>query len=252
MKISFGLSTVAIIALAVSAPPARADGPMTGATGAFELDYLQFILDHHYSGLRATELAAGTAVVGPTFSAPYPGNPASFPPTPAKGTNPVVLSVATMANLAQGMEIVEGQTFLQNWYGLTASLDIRPDGQMMINMLEAAAPGDPFNIAFLSNFGDHHVSAIERSLECINRAGHAELRSYCQNIVTAQTRETQEMRAELARTYGIVDNDPPLPAAAVPEPSTWAMLIAGFGLVGGAMRSRRRKPGSSRRLVRAT
>jgi hypothetical protein len=32
--------------------------------------------------------------------------------------------------------------------------------------------------------------------------------------------------------------------AAVPEPATWAMMLGGFGLVGGAMRSaRRRKPG---------
>jgi hypothetical protein len=32
-------------------------------------------------------------------------------------------------------------------------------------------------------------------------------------------------------------------AAAVPEPATWAMMIGGFGIVGGAMRSaRRRKP----------
>jgi hypothetical protein len=27
-------------------------------------------------------------------------------------------------------------------------------------------------------------------------------------------------------------------SAAVPEPATWAMLIAGFGLVGGALRRR--------------
>lgn len=29
-------------------------------------------------------------------------------------------------------------------------------------------------------------------------------------------------------------------AAAVPEPATWAMMVAGFGLVGGALRGRRR------------
>jgi hypothetical protein len=28
---------------------------------------------------------------------------------------------------------------------------------------------------------------------------------------------------------------------AVPEPSTWAMMLLGFGFVGGAMRSRRRQ-----------
>jgi hypothetical protein len=31
------------------------------------------------------------------------------------------------------------------------------------------------------------------------------------------------------------------PIAAVPEPATWAMMILGFGLVGGAMRSRQRQ-----------
>lgn len=31
-------------------------------------------------------------------------------------------------------------------------------------------------------------------------------------------------------------------AAAVPEPATWAMMLLGFGLVGGAMRSRRKDP----------
>jgi hypothetical protein len=30
--------------------------------------------------------------------------------------------------------------------------------------------------------------------------------------------------------------------AAVPEPATWAMMIGGFGMVGGAMRYRRRQP----------
>jgi hypothetical protein len=34
-------------------------------------------------------------------------------------------------------------------------------------------------------------------------------------------------------------------AAAVPEPTTWAMIIGGFGVIGGAMRKRRRNVGSS-------
>ncbi|MBO9711552.1 MAG: PEP-CTERM sorting domain-containing protein [Sphingomonas sp.] len=31
-------------------------------------------------------------------------------------------------------------------------------------------------------------------------------------------------------------------SAAVPEPATWAMMILGFGMVGGALRSTRRRP----------
>lgn len=33
------------------------------------------------------------------------------------------------------------------------------------------------------------------------------------------------------------------PPAAVPEPATWAMMLGGFGLVGGAMRRRKASPG---------
>lgn len=55
-----------------------------GPTGDFEVNYPQFILDHHYSGLRATELAADTALVGPTMSDPYPSDPARFCRYPQK------------------------------------------------------------------------------------------------------------------------------------------------------------------------
>ncbi|MDB5453794.1 MAG: hypothetical protein JWO33_2372, partial [Caulobacteraceae bacterium] len=36
-----------------------------------------------------------------------------------------------------------------------------------------------------------------------------------------------------------------LDVAAVPEPATWAMMIAGFGMIGGAMRHRRRTPAAT-------
>jgi hypothetical protein len=35
----------------------------------------------------------------------------------------------------------------------------------------------------------------------------------------------------------------PPATGAVPEPSTWAMMLAGFGLVGGAIRGSRRRLG---------
>ena len=38
---------------------------------------------------------------------------------------------------------------------------------------------------------------------------------------------------------GFVGNEVDPPAGVIPEPATWAMMIAGFGLVGGAMRRRR-------------
>ncbi|SIO07613.1 PEP-CTERM protein-sorting domain-containing protein [Parasphingorhabdus marina DSM 22363] len=40
---------------------------------------------------------------------------------------------------------------------------------------------------------------------------------------------------------GLVKADFVAPPPAIPEPGTWAMMIIGFGAIGGAMRSRRRK-----------
>nr|WP_309644373.1 PEPxxWA-CTERM sorting domain-containing protein [Phenylobacterium sp.] len=42
------------------------------------------------------------------------------------------------------------------------------------------------------------------------------------------------------RTAFVTATSSLIPAAAVPEPATWAMMIVGFGLVGGAVRQRRR------------
>ncbi len=44
----------------------------------------------------------------------------------------------------------------------------------------------------------------------------------------------------------ISQSDPIAPPGAIPEPTTWAIMIAGFGLVGSAIRRRRRKAASVR------
>lgn len=47
-------------------------------------------------------------------------------------------------------------------------------------------------------------------------------------------------------TFGVIDGSTLAgfafqPTVAIPEPATWAMMVGGFGLVGGAMRARRRR-----------
>lgn len=234
LRIAKFFACAASAVMVIASTPALANGPFEGATGQFERDYLTFILNHHYSGLRATELAAGTLAVGPTTSpGPWPATPSSFPFSPAKATNAVALDVAVMSNAMQRKEINEGELFLQNWYGFVSPLTVPPAGQQLIDILTNAAPGDPFNIAFLANFSGHHVEAIARSAECINQAGHEALRDYCLGIVTGQAEDMDLMRDELASRYGITGD-----VGAVPEPATWAMMLLGFGAIGFAMRRR--------------
>lgn len=181
--------TVAIAALTVGAfGQATAAGPGRGATARFEKAYLMFIIDHHYSALRMTELAAGTdphrdaAVVNPTEgTAPTP----NFSSTVAKATDDEIRSMARMANRTQREEIGKAQDFLKDWYGVRHEPQLNDEGQRMIAMLERLPAGAGFNEAFLRSFATHHASALAPSLHCEVRSdlAHEGLRRYCENIL---------------------------------------------------------------------
>lgn len=204
-----------------------------------EVNYLEFTIDHHFSALRLTELAAGTSVVG--SSSGFAGSTETFPSTAGKGTDPVVLSVATTANAAQRREILQAQGFLETYYGISGYQPfVLPMNQPQIATLDQAAPGDPFNIAFLQTFSEHHAELLQPSLTCESQAPHADVRAYCTKIHDAQVRQINEMQTELRNRYGISDGI----GTTVPEPSglaVFAAALAGLGFVQGWRKSLRGK-----------
>ena len=50
-----------------------------------------------------------------------------------------------------------------------------------------------------------------------------------------------DKKGKVGATFTLLSNSAPGGAGGVPEPANWAMMIAGFGMIGGAMRSRRGK-----------
>lgn len=237
-----GLVPAAAQAVPMTQPPAFRD----------EISYLTFTIDHHYSALRMTELAAGTATVG--SSSNYAGSPNVFPSTPAKATDPVALSVAVMANMGQRREIVEAQGFLQSYYGISYTPSLQPYLAPPVAFVDQAAAGDPFNIAFLEAFSGHHATLIPSSQECTAAAAHADVQAYCAGIVASQTRQIGEMRNELATAYGItsvsyetVPLPAGIPASPVPEPASAAMFAAGLLGLGVAVRRAKAPGGDARR-----
>lgn len=215
---------LAILPVAVLAAPIL---PVPGYVN--DVNFLEFTIDHHFGALRMTELAAGTNVVGPTSG--FAGSPETFPPTPPKGTDPVVLSVATTANAAQRQEILEIQGFLQTYYGISDYPPIvLPDSRAMIDKLTQAAPGDPFNIAFLELFSQHHATLLGPARECVARSPHPDIRALCSNMIASQTREIAEMQAELRDVYGI--------GSPIPEPASAALLAAALFGLGIALRGK--------------
>lgn len=194
------------------APHAFADDPGRGLTAPFEVAYLKFIADHHYSALRMTELAAGTdgtrnaQIRADEGTSPTP----NFEPSPPKGGLDEVKSIARGANRMQREEILRARTFLKQWYGIEYQPRIRSTSRRQIELLEMAAPGRAFDQMFLTVFSRHHFLATTRSTECLagRELKHDDLRRYCDSIVRVQLNEIDDMRHLLCRNFSICDYQP--------------------------------------------
>jgi uncharacterized protein (DUF305 family) len=193
------LSTVAV----------AADTPGRGRTGSFEVAYLQFIINHHASALRMTELAAGTDVTRDAMMQPTEGTSPTpgYPTTAARSRLEQIKSMARMANRAQREEIAKAQRMLKEWYGVDARPAVTPEGQQMIDALERVSAGVDFDRAFLAIFSQHHYGALKPSVDCqVNRElEHDDLDRYCRGIVHAQINEITEMRKMLCKEFNVCD-----------------------------------------------
>jgi len=186
--------------------------PGRGITSNTEQQYLKFIIDHHYSALRMTELAAGTDTgrsqeIGPAEGvAPSP----EFAATPAKAQLAPIKSLARRENQVQREEILSALDLLQKNYGMQYTPQIPSSARSAIQTLEAAAPGEAFDRAFLKGFSMHHFLAVEQSQRCLagREANHQPLRRYCQGIVDGQTLQIEEMRELLCEVYAECDFQP--------------------------------------------
>lgn len=205
--LAFARRALASLALLAVAGSAMADGPGRGSTANFEKNYLVFIIDHHYSALRMTELAAGTdtqrdaPVSNPAEgTAPTPGYGASV----AKASDEQIRSMSRQANRTQREEIMKAQRFLRDWYGMQHQPQMTAEGQRMIAMLESTPAGTQFNQTFLRMFSNHHLSALAPSLHCQVKSdiSHDALHRYCEDIVVTQKNSINDMREMLCKQYG--------------------------------------------------
>lgn len=187
----------------------HADEPGRGQLADFEVKYLTSIIDHHFSALRITELAAGTDVERSDELdkkegvAPTPG----FEPTDARAALDDIKSLARRNNRMQREEIMTAQKFLREWYGIEHEPRLTPSGERMVERLENAGVGESFDVAFLRMFPDHHLTAAHNSLDCIASYDleHKPLMRYCRAIVDAQAADIDEMREMLCNEYGDCD-----------------------------------------------
>jgi uncharacterized protein (DUF305 family) len=199
-------------ALIAQIGPVLADEPGRGITAQFEINYLKFIIDHHYSALRITELAVGTDTTRDAAISPSEGTSPSptFTVTPAKATLDEIKSLARRTNRVQREEILEAQRFLRDWYKLEYQPQLRPSSRMRIQLLEQTPVGRMFDHYWLETFSRHHYIATTRSIECLvsSELKHKALERYCRGIVNSQLADIDAMRELLCRNFDICDYRP--------------------------------------------
>ena len=101
---------------------------------------------------------------------------------------------------SQSAQIAEMQSWLQNWYGISYSPEMKPGDQQMMDRL-ASLSGAEFEIAFMEMMIKHHAMAVREGEHCLRKAYHAELLALCHAIIETQSAEIQLMQEWLCVWY---------------------------------------------------
>jgi hypothetical protein len=106
---------------------------------------------------------------------------------------------------------------------------------------QSFASAGTYNVSFdLANTSGSFSSVDFGGINLLSNVGDSTYTSYLFNV-TVGANSTLSFSFQNTPDYYSLDNVVvELASGTVPEPDTWAMLIAGFGLTGAAMRRRRR------------
>lgn len=196
---------MSICAALVWSNPAAAEQTDGDQIAHFELQYLTFVIDHHYGAFRMAELAAGTGVHRSAALSPDEGTAPTpnFRSTTAKAALDEIKSIARRDNRVQREEILAAQRMLMKWYRVRHTPVLSTDAREMIGLLERATPVAQFDQAFLRHMSHHHYQVLGPSVRCVVGASlaHGELQRYCKGIVEPQIMEIDEMRRLLCERY---------------------------------------------------
>lgn len=188
-----------------------------GATADFEVEYLEFIIDHHFAALRLTEIAAGTAEIRQAEIS----NEEGVSPTPGtealqgRAEREEVRSLARKVNNRDREEILIAQRFLREWYGIEYSPQLSAEDEAVLQELEQVEAGGDFDQRFLEALARHHYRGTIPTVNCIvgRDIAHDQLFRFCKGILELYLLEIEDMRELLFTEYGLADFQP----FAVPE-----------------------------------
>jgi uncharacterized protein (DUF305 family) len=178
----FGLFfTIALVLTLASGSSAQTNesGPAPDkSTAKYEIDFMKDMIDHHAMAVMMGNMCLEKAI------------------------HEELRTLCQNIVATQSQEIAEMQSWLSTWYGISYSPQMKPgDSRMMEKLSELS--GAEFEIEFMQMMIKHHLRAIREASKCVERVYHTELHTLCENIITTQAAEIEQMRTWLCQWYGI-------------------------------------------------
>jgi uncharacterized protein (DUF305 family) len=171
------LLALALLALVASGRAAgSAPAPDIG-TSKYEIRFLEGMIDHHAMAVMMAEICQ------------------------QKALHEELRAMCQSIEQAQTQEIGTMQNWLAAWYSMAHTPEMSQGSQQQMARL-AARSGGEFEIAFMKMMIRHHWKAIIRGAQCVDRAFHEELVGMCEDIITAQSAEIEQLRTWLCQWYG--------------------------------------------------
>jgi len=146
------------------------------AAARYEVTFLKSMIDHHAMAVEMAELCMTRAI------------------------HEELRSMCEQIAAAQTREIQQMQSWLQDWYGITYEPQMTRQEMREMEQLSSLSGAD-FEVAFMEMMIRHHMGAIREASKCVESAEHEELRTLCENIITTQAAEIEQMRTWLCQWY---------------------------------------------------
>ena len=153
--------------------PLLADSPAPEQSIAnYEVRFMEEMIDHHAMAVMMGELCLEKAV------------------------HQELRTMCEEIIAAQTQEIETMQSWLQEWYGISYEPQMKPGDMQEMEKL-AATSGEEFEIMFMEMMIKHHAKAIKQATQCTERAYHDALVDMCEDIITTQQAEIEQMQTWL-------------------------------------------------------
>lgn len=150
----------------------------------FEINFLESMIDHHYSAIKMSELCKGRTL------------------------HVELQAMCDNIIASQSAEIEKMRGWLRSWYGQDEEPSLTPQARRTVARLSRLTGGE-FEKAYMMTMIEHHSMALKMGIDCLNKAYHPEMLNMCAKMIAMQGDEILQLRLWLMQWYGINDLDGP-------------------------------------------